>query len=444
MIGDGTVALQRPRRGSRRGRPRRLLRRDRADRRRPAHGDRHGRHRRHRLRAHLVGVPAARRGERDDRLGAAPGDREAATRPRARTPSRSPSSTRSSSARAGSPLSASASPSSTRPPKTTQRAPASAQRRATAAGAFPSHVVSSTAPLAGDDEVVGRRVEADQVENGLGARDELGAERGERRAEPAGRARSREARRTGEPGIARETAPPAPRPAPASRPSAARRAAARRRASSSRRTARASAPGSSSSTSSSPAPASIVAVPPTVTTEAALARARGSRCRARGDDAAITSSREDRAGSPRPPRRRVPRPPASPTAQSAAARTRRPRPLARARAERIERPFSAVGDRHRVAAHACLPETPHQRLRGDRRGQNALEASRARERRGLTLGRLLRRLRTLRDVCVPPPRASRAAARTRAPRGRGRSARCRRRPTPRSPAARSPKANPVP
>ena len=49
-------------------RARRLLRRDRADRRRPPDRDDHGDDRRQELRPHVVAVPAARRGERLDRL----------------------------------------------------------------------------------------------------------------------------------------------------------------------------------------------------------------------------------------------------------------------------------------------------------------------------------------------------------------------------------------
>src|SRR5437660_855182 len=48
--------------------------------------------------------------------------------------------------------------------------------------------------LAGDDEVVRHRVESEQVEHRLCARNELGAERGERSAETAGGARTRELR----------------------------------------------------------------------------------------------------------------------------------------------------------------------------------------------------------------------------------------------------------
>ena len=103
---------------------------------------------------------------------------------------------RSSRARAGSPLRASAStPSSTRPPKSTQRTPSSRARRARPRPApCPRSVVAVDRALAGDDEVGprGPLAEADRLEHVGRARDELGAERGERRAEPARRAAARE------------------------------------------------------------------------------------------------------------------------------------------------------------------------------------------------------------------------------------------------------------
>ena len=61
-------------------RPRRLLRRDRADRRRSADGDDHRDERRQELRPHFLAVPTVGRGERIDCLAAPRGDGEADSR----------------------------------------------------------------------------------------------------------------------------------------------------------------------------------------------------------------------------------------------------------------------------------------------------------------------------------------------------------------------------
>ena len=97
------------------------------------------------LRPDLLGLPPARRERRAHRMAVAAGDGEAPTR--GRSGRADPSSSRSSRARAGSPLSATASiPASTRPPKRTQRTPSSSQTRNASPGALPSNVVRSTAP----------------------------------------------------------------------------------------------------------------------------------------------------------------------------------------------------------------------------------------------------------------------------------------------------------
>ena len=110
------------------------------------------------LRDDVLGVQADRRDQRPDRVEARPGPRaqvarggRAAGRLLETSAGELPSQRdRSSSARAGSPdsatVSTSGSGSSTRPPKTTQRVPASSDRRATSPGALPSKLVASTRP----------------------------------------------------------------------------------------------------------------------------------------------------------------------------------------------------------------------------------------------------------------------------------------------------------
>ena len=93
----------------------------------------------------------------------------------------------------GSPLSACSSAPGSRPGRGRRRRRSGRLRRgrraATAPGALPSSVVRVDRPLAGDDEVAGRaRSRKPRVEHELRARHQLGAERGERGAEPAGRA----------------------------------------------------------------------------------------------------------------------------------------------------------------------------------------------------------------------------------------------------------------
>ena len=124
--------------------------------------------------------------------------------------------------------------------------------------------------LAGDHEVASAQplVEADEVEHGGRACDELRSERGERGAEPAGRPRAGQVRRTARAPPSRRAVARAPRTSRASRPSAGRRGVRRRRASCARRRGPSSAPGARAATSRSPAPPSTVALPPSPTRSA--------------------------------------------------------------------------------------------------------------------------------------------------------------------------------
>ena len=83
----------------------------------------------------------------------------------------------------------------------TPRTPAASAATSTAAGALPSNVVASTRPSPVTTRSAPSSREAGQLEHELGARDELGAERRERRAEPSGRAGAGEQR------VGREVAP---------------------------------------------------------------------------------------------------------------------------------------------------------------------------------------------------------------------------------------------
>jgi hypothetical protein len=132
----------RPRRGARAPGPRRLLRRRRHHRPRRARRHDPGQDPAEALQPGLLGFPSARREGRPHRVAPAAGDGDAPTRRRVCL-----SSSRSSRARAWSPLSGCASmPSPTRLPKRTQRTPSSSQARSASPAPCPSKVVPSTVP----------------------------------------------------------------------------------------------------------------------------------------------------------------------------------------------------------------------------------------------------------------------------------------------------------
>ena len=78
----------------------------------------------------------------------------------------------------------------------TQRTPAAAQRRHNDGRRLPLPRGRIDRALAGDDQVVASRVEAEQVEDGVRAGNELCPERRQRRPEPAGRSRAWQVERT--------------------------------------------------------------------------------------------------------------------------------------------------------------------------------------------------------------------------------------------------------
>ena len=199
-----------------------------------------------------------------------------------------------------------------------------------------------------------------------------------------------------------------------------------------------------SSTSRRPAPPSTGRVPPRPTSSergrsrvAARISSPSPRLDARSGSSSAGASRAARSPPPtRPPRcrpaaaasaRRLGRPSASGTSSVA--------PLAAERGfEHVRRPVAAVRDGQRVASAPAAAKPGGERGRGLDGRQDALEASRRRER-----ARARHRARLL-DGSSVSPLASRhpslAASRTRGPRAPGTAGRRRCRPRPRSPAGR--------
>ena len=284
------------------------------------------------------------------------------------------------------------------------------------------------APLAGDDEVVTRGSKPSASRTSVRAGDELGAERRERGAEAAGRARAGR-RRTAERRSRERTALELRDllgDAPFwGRTRAARRAASRHVAGDPRRDRQ------RATTSRSPAPASIVAVPPRRrAAPAAAARRRRTQLAEPRLEAASGSSRAGSSGiASAASTTAVPSGRASQRARRGAPNASRPPPRAsrrRARREHVGRPLAAVGHRQLVRVDAGQREPLGERPRRPDGAEDALEASRTRE-RARTRHRLHVRRRLLGSVAprgLLAPASPRSVA-NESPRARGRA-----RPTP--------------